>query len=337
MTTILITSVGQRGYLVDYFKESVAADGQVFAADATRFAPAFMKADRCFVIPRADDPAFDDALVDICDRQDIDAVVSINDLELPALARLRERLADVGTVAVVSSPEVIATCFDKYLTYEFLGSHGFDVPLTLTDEQFVAGGAGGLPAGVIAKPRRGSRSQGLTVFPTAAEAIEDARDSVRSGIPVEQRRVYQEFIDSPQYSLHVFNDLSGRPIRVVGMVNLVAHMSGETFHLMSVADPGLLEVGWRLGNALGHVGPLSVDVHVKDGKWVVLELNPRFGGGYPVTHFAGGDFTGLLLDMVAGKTLTADEGLGFEPGVVALKQYTAAGTTLAEIESRVEP
>jgi carbamoyl-phosphate synthase large subunit len=331
---ILVTSVGQRGYLLDYFRQSLSGAGEILAADATPFAPAFHHADAAFVLPPVTDSRYDAALVGLCRDERIDGVLSINDLELPTLAALAPRLAQVGATAVVSSPEVVEMCFDKYATARALAARGIAVPLSLSDEEVLTRGDE-LTLPVIAKPRRGSRSQGISIFTDRDAIAADARASCASGLPADRRRLYQEFIDSDQFSLHVFNDADGRPLRVVGMVNLVPHMSGETFHLETVAEPALLDLGWRIGHAVGHVGPLCADIHHNGEEFVVLELNPRFGGGYPVSHFAGADFTGLVASLVAGKRLTPDEGLGFEPGVVALKQFIAHATTRADIQRSV--
>lgn len=53
-------------------------------------------------------------------------------------------------------------------------------------------------------------------------------------------------------------------------------------------NPELREMGRKIGEALGHVGNLDVDIMQRaDGAYCVLELNPRFGGGYPFSYEAG--------------------------------------------------
>lgn len=333
---ILVTSVGQRGYLLDYFRASMGAGDVVMAADAFEFAPAFGNADRCFTLPRGSDLQFADRLLGLCEQHQVDAVLSINDLELLSLAHLRDRLAIRGTTAIVSSPEVIAVCYDKYLAGVFLAEKGFAVPRTWRTDEVLAGELDGLAGPVIVKPRQGSGSRDVSLLPNARAARLHAEQQAAIDSAASQRFLFQEYVDGKQFSLHIFNDERGRPVRVVVTANLQSHMLGETFHLETVAEPALLELGWRLGEALGHVGPLCVDVHWRDGRWFVLDLNPRFGGGYPAVHLAGGDFTGLIVDMVRGKPLTVDQGLGFKPGVVVLKQYVSYATSREAIGAAVD-
>src|SRR5690554_4675451 len=111
---ILITSIGQRGYLIDHFKESVQGELGIYAADATKYAPALLKADKAFVIPYANDPEYFPRLLQICKDNDIKGVLSINDLELPVLAKHKNELNQNGVKAIISEPEVIDICFDKY-------------------------------------------------------------------------------------------------------------------------------------------------------------------------------------------------------------------------------
>ncbi len=262
---LLLTSVGHRSYLLDYFRGGLLPGDQLLAADASPYASGLVSADRGFVIPRANDPTYEPQLLRLCEREGVDAILTINDLELPHLATARAQLAQLGTRAIVSSPEVVETCFDKYATAQFLESTGFACPKTYMPSEVPAllkeiqSGTFGFP--VIAKPRRGSRSQGIYLVHDATSLEKDA---VRVG-EVESvdsnRTIYQEFVESDQYSLHIFNDFSGRPVSVVGMVNLVSHVNGESFQIVTDDEPRLLELGWQLGTALGHVGPACVDVH----------------------------------------------------------------------------
>lgn len=333
---LLLTSVGQRGYLLDYFREGLRPGDILMAADASPYASAFASADRAFVIPRAQDPEYRSSLLTLCADKGVDGVLTINDLELPELASLSGVLADQGTRALISSPEVVEICFDKYLTVKFLESHGIGFPRTYRhdelDRAIAEFDAGCFTFPLLAKPRRGSRSHGIRLIPDIEALKLDVALIADDDLPDNQKIIYQEYIDSDQFSLEIFNDWKGTAVAVVGMVNLVPHMTGETFQAVTDDNPELLALGRELGAALGHVGPACVDVHQRGDEFVVLEINPRFGGGYPATHFSGADFTGKALAMIRGEPLPATTGPDFRPGVVMLKQYTAVPSTIAEID-----
>src|SRR5574340_1524927 len=159
----LLTSVGRRNYLVDYFREALGREGQVFVADANPFAPAAREADRAFTVPLVKHPDYFDALLDICRRNDVGLLLSLNDLELPRLARQRDRFERAGIHVVISRPEVIDICADKLATAEFLQSQGLPVPRAYVGlkELHQALEAGEISFPLVIKARWGSGSIGL--------------------------------------------------------------------------------------------------------------------------------------------------------------------------------
>src|SRR5690554_1630389 len=99
---VLLTSAGRRNYLVSYFQDVLAGQGHVFAADADPNAAALQVADKAFVAPKFNDEKYFEFLEDICRRHHVSLLLSLNDLELPLLARRRERLQAIGVTVVVS-------------------------------------------------------------------------------------------------------------------------------------------------------------------------------------------------------------------------------------------
>ena len=77
--------------------------------------------------------------------------------------------------------------------------------------------------------------------------------------------------------------------------------AGETERAEVVRSGVLEEAGRRLGLALRHGGILDCDVFLDGGRCRVLELNPRFGGGYPFVHVAGADLPAFYLALVEGR------------------------------------
>ena len=65
-------------------------------------------------------------------------------------------------------------------------------------------------------------------------------------------------------------------------------------------NPGIEKIGRAIGTNLKHIGSLDCDILEKDGEFFVLELNPRFGGGYPFSHEAGVDTPSIYLSWLSG-------------------------------------
>ena len=164
---------------------------------------------------------------------------------------------------------------------------------------------------LIIKPRWGMGS--LSVFRAdndeelaffyryARRQIEKSYLNILSGDQLAESVVIQEFISGKEYGLDVFNDLNGEHLQTI-IKQKLAMRSGETDMAKIIADPRLTTLGKQLAGVLKHRGNIDVDVLENDeGNLFVLELNARFGGGYPFSHLAGADFPAALVAMAEGR------------------------------------
>lgn len=327
--SVLLTCAGRRNYLVQYFRSALGGRGRILAADSAPDAPAMAEADESFVVPPITAPGYVEHLVELCRAQDVRLVCSLNDLELPLLATNRDRFAAAGAVVAVSAPAVIDRCADKWETYRTLTGWGIDTPWTgvTLQDALDALERGTISFPVALKPRWGTASIGIE-FPESVQELRLAHELLRlriersiigpmSSADPERTVLVQERLLGDEYGVDVVNDLSGRHVatfvkRKLGM------RAGETDRAVTVADDRLSELGAEIGGRLGHVGNLDCDVFVGNGRTAVLELNPRFGGGYPFSHEAGADIPSALLAWAAGRS--ADPSwLSVRPGVMTSK------------------
>lgn len=327
---VLLTCAGRRNYLLEYFRAAVSQVGKVYAADSDPDAPAMLEADEALVVPPIQQPDYVDHLLKVCRQYEIGLVCSLNDLELPVLAPHRERFAQEGTTVVVSSPEVIRTCGDKWVTYVRLTEWGIPTAktyLSLSNAR-TALLNGDISFPVVVKPRWGTASIGIE-FPADFEelAIAHRLTELRCGRTIiggmsaadpERAVLVQELLPGREHGLDVINDLRGRYVTTFAKRKLTMR-AGETDRAVTVYDGRLEALGEALGTLLGHVGNLDCDVFVgDDGRIGVLELNPRFGGGYPFSHEAGADVPAALVAWAAGRP--AEDGwLSVRPGVATSK------------------
>lgn len=323
----LLTSAGRRNYLVEYFREALGGRGRVFAADAHEGAPALQEADGVVVVPPVGDPHYLDALLEVCEGQQIGLLVPLSDFELPGLAAARARFAALGTTVVVSSPEVVERCFDKWATYEFLQAQGFRTPttyLTLPDAQrALSEGRERFP--VVLKPRWGSSALGLEFvydddelelsFELLSRRL--ARTALARAHDPEGNVLVQAFVAGDEYSLDLVCDLSGRYVTTLAKRKLGLR-AGDTDSAVTVLDPVLSDLGRALAEALGPVGVVDCDVFWAAEGPTVLELNPRFGNSYPFVHVAGADLPAAVVAWARGD-LPEPGWLRAEPGVTAAR------------------
>lgn len=314
---ILFTCAGRRTYLLKYFKEQLGSEGKIVGADMQLTAPALTAADERVLVPAVYDEHYVDALLEVCETYKIDVLISLNDLELPILAEKRPLFEEIGVVVLVSSPEVIDICFDKLKTSEYINSLGLRTPKTFSNLQSALNAleTGELQFPLVIKPRWGSASIGIEFV----DSIEDLKiiyelikRKIRRGILGEVSQhdenfiLIQEKITGKEFGLDIINDLKGNNV-AVSVKQKLAMRAGETDKATTVDNEELRHIGETIGSNLKHIGNTDCDILEMDGKFYVLELNPRFGGGFPFSYEAGVNLPKAIIKWVKNEPFDATE------------------------------
>lgn len=309
---ILLTSVGRRGYLVKFFKEALTNNDQIWGADSSKYVPAFHYCDNAVLLPKVTESAYVDKLIDYCKKNKIDIVVPLIDPELEVLAAQRQRFFDEDIMVVISPPKTVEITFDKYLTCKFGAECGINVPVTVlsVEEALKSIDEGKLNWPVTVKHRKGSASMNITYC--------HSEKQLKTTFETCPLPMIQEFINGDEYGYDLFGDFEYRPISVFCKKKLKMR-AGETDQAISTDDPQLIEIGLKIAQNLQIFGPIDVDVMISPDGPKLLEINPRFGGGYPCSHLAGANFPAKLIAIRKGQKLTPDIG-SCPAGVVMLKQ-----------------
>ena len=305
---ILFTCAGRRTYLLKYFKENLSEGDKIVATDMQLTAPALQAADVKIQVPAVYDSEYVNITLRICEEQKIDALFSLNDLELPILAENKERFEAIGVKVVVSDPKVIDIAFDKYKTAQWVESLGLTAPKTYVrlEDCKKALSAGEIDFPLFMKPRWGSGSIGLESIADMEELdiyygllMKKIKKTILATASVgDEYIMIQEKLIGSEYGLDIMNDLDGKNIGV-SVKQKLAMRAGETDKAVTVDLPEVCEMGRKIGKALGHIGNLDVDIMQRaDGAYCVLELNPRFGGGFPFSYEAGVNFPKALIQMI---------------------------------------
>ena len=310
---ILFTCAGRRTYLLKYFKENLLEGDKIVATDMQLSAPALQVADVKIQVPAVYDPEYVNITLRICEEQKIDALFSLNDLELPILAENKARFEAIGVKVVVSDPKVIDIAFDKYKTAQWVESLGLTAPKTYVrlEDCKKALAAGEIDFPLFMKPRWGSGSIGLESIADMEELdiyygllMKKIKKTILATASVgDEYIMIQEKLTGSESGLDIMNDLDGKNIGVCVKQKL-AMRAGETDKAVTVDLPDVREMGRKIGEALGHIGNLDVDImQHADGAYCVLELNPRFGGGFPFSYEAGVNFPKALIQMIKGESV----------------------------------
>ena len=302
MSGVLITSVGRRVALVRAFREALAAvgGGRVVAADVSRSAAALHEADAGFCVPPCDSPEYVPALIDICRHEDAVLVVPTTDREQPAIAAGRAAFAAAGVLLAASGNPTVVIAADKCATARFFAREGIPSPRVFDLERALAG-TDDVRFPVVLKPRFGSGSIGVQTV-TDVEALRFYARRV-------PHPLLQEHVAGDEYTLDVLVSPEGRAVCVVPRRRLEIR-AGEIAKGYTVHDEALEWWGRRIAERLPEAfGPLTLQCFRRpDGSLAFIEVNARFGGGFPLAWRAGADFARWLLEWALGLPSTATVG-----------------------------
>ncbi len=310
--TVLLTCVGRRIELTQAFRAAARRLGlplRILAVDTDVTAPGLLCADRGAIVPPASDAGYIPALLKLVTEEQVTALIPTTDTDLPVVSAHRATFEAAGCIPLIGTPDVINVCRDKLETYRLLTAHGIDTPRTYSPEELRAT----RPAyPLFAKPRTGSASQRVN-------KIEDDLD-----LEYLLRRysdlIIQEYVAGQEYTLDVYVGLAGQPRCVVPRARWQVR-TGEVCKGVVVKDPEIMAAGRalveRLGPSLRGVVTLQCIV-TPERRIRFIEVNPRFGGGAPLSIAAGADFAGWLLEELNGgqPTIAFD---GFQHGLLMLR------------------
>jgi carbamoyl-phosphate synthase large subunit len=281
---VLFTCAGQRVDIVTSFGR---AGARTLAVDVNPLAPALYHADEHAFAPRVDDPGYVAALADLVAAHDVALIVPLTDLDHGVLSRAREEL---GALVLLPSPEVVDALADKWLAHLLFVEHGVGSPATWlpadvpTDVEYP----------VLVKARHGFGSRNIFRCADRREL-----DFFLGYTTVDS--MVQACCRGEEFSIDVFCDLDGRCLNAVPRT-MIESKGGESIKGMTIRDADLIEVGRHVSETLRLVGPANIQCFREpDGTHRITDINPRFGGGFPLPTAAGSRYPELALALAAGE------------------------------------
>ncbi|MCJ8009132.1 ATP-grasp domain-containing protein [Lederbergia wuyishanensis] len=293
---ILICSVGRRVQLIEYFKKEFnKIEGKVIAVDCDPTAPALYHADYFEIVPRIDHPEYISVLKSICLKYEINGVLSLIDPELTLLASIKEEFEKDNIRIIISDKEVIDLCYDKYKTSKYLQKNNLPFVPSYRDFELVKQDLnnGVLTFPLIIKPRKGSGSKGVFI-------VENLHD-LQLFWSEDNDLIIQPFIEGDEYCVECYIDLLTNDTVNLFSKRKINMRAGETDKSIAIKDPVLNDLTYRLIYTLKPSGPIDIDYFkTVDGKYIISEINPRFGGGYPYAYAMGENFIKSIISNLKG-------------------------------------
>jgi carbamoyl-phosphate synthase large subunit len=308
---LLFTNIGRRTYLLEYALElQQRYDLKIFVCDTSEITAGFWVSDKIkkFITPCVsdDEEYYIKKLFKKCQEYKIDVIIPLMDFELPILAKNKLLFAQNGIKIIISDSEVIETCLDKEKTYHFCQKNDINMPLSYFS---YPSNAPEFP--LVLKKIKGSGSVGQFIISN----IQELQVLYKEGYLLQQQ------IEGIEYGMDVFNDLQGHFLHAAFRKKYLMR-AGETDKAVSVYSDQLLSIARIISEKFLHVGNMDVDVVIdKNNNYYCIDFNPRFGGGYPLTHLSGSNYLEYIIRMVLGQTVTTPR--EYKENIVMVKGISA--------------
>ncbi len=303
---ILLTSVGRRDYLINYFKSITEYDCYIIASNSIENTSGMWIADDSYLSPPITSDEYIPYVLDLCKSEHIDLLISLFDLDNFCLAKYKEEFLRIGVLPVISDPSIVGICLDKIKTNYFLRNIGLKTTKTYTDinSAITAIENKTLSFPLILKPQWGQGSISTEIVYCKEELIAayqflqfnvDKTNIIYiENFGFKNSMLIQEFIPGEEYGVDCVNNLNGINKGIIVKKKL-SMRAGETDKAITVFDNSISDTCRYLSDRLGHVGIMDLDLIKKDDDIYIIDMNPRFGGGYPFSHQAGANIPLAIL------------------------------------------
>jgi len=309
---VLFTCIGRRVSLLESFRRAarrLKIDTSFFGTDTTELSAALQLCDKRFLVRPTTHPRYIAELLSIVKANSVRLLVPTVDLDLKALAQNKAKFADLGCRVLVCDPQVIDICQDKRRTYNFLLKNDFDTPATISVRtalknskskihgQAIVNSKSQTKFPLFLKPWDGYASRASTLVANRQELLFHA-----GRIP---NAICQEFVKGVEFTCDVYVDFEMQ-VRCVLPRRRIEVRAGEVSKAQVVKDARIMSQAAKLVEKLG-AGPGVITLQLfltQDDKVKFIEINPRFGGGAPLSIKAGADFPKWILQELTGKKPT---------------------------------
>jgi carbamoyl-phosphate synthase large subunit len=287
VNNILITSAGRRVGLVRSFQTELKKKfptSKVYTAEANpQWSSACRISDGYFTIPRVDNENYINSILGLCKQNEIKIVIPTIDTELLVLSSAKNLFSLNNIEIVVSDFDLISKCRDKRQTNLLFNELTIDIPSAIEKKN------PSFP--LFIKPYDGSLSKDIYLI----NCKEELADSLLNN----PKLMFMEYIDPKdfyEYTIDAYYDKNSilkclvprRRIEVRG--GEISKGKTEKHNFYNILKD-------KLGFINGAKGCLTIQFFIgkETEKIIGIEINPRFGGGFPLSYASGANYPGYII------------------------------------------
>jgi HAD superfamily hydrolase (TIGR01549 family) len=301
---LLFTSVGRRVELIQAFRNAALSLKEnliIYGTDISNTAPALLFCDHPKIVCRIDNPNYISELLNLCKKEKIEALIPTIDTDLLVLSQNKKEFEKIGVKVFISSEEKIRICRDKRFTSEYFTKIGLVSPKTCDD---YLNYFNDFPCFI--KPLNGSSS--ISTFKI------NNREELKVFAGRVGNYIIQPYIEGTEYTIDIFCDYEGNPVHITPRKR-IAVRSGEVLKTEITLDKKIIEECKIIINDFKPCGALAVQMIRKENVDYFIEINPRFGGGAPLSMKAGADSAKAVLEIIKNEKLNYRENVAIDGAI----------------------
>lgn len=295
-SNIMVTSIGRRVQLIKHLKREF----YVVGVDCSSMNAGKHFVNSFYEISKFDEDSYIDELIEICKAEKISLIIPLYELEFNKLLEYKQLFDDIGVTILLSDKEIIEISNNKELAYKFAIKHGIVTPKTFIKGESINKDFYPL----IIKPKAGMGSK--SVFKISNEYELKFFESYI------ENSIVQQFIEGDEFTVDVLCDLVGQPVYIIPRVRLEVR-AGEVSKSRIIKDKKIISITKAIIEQFNEIGsglrgPLTFQfIKTSEDEIYFLELNPRFGGGVPLSLEAGAEYGISLKKMINGEMVNYRE------------------------------
>lgn len=282
MNNVLITSAGRRVSLVQAFQNEAKVlfeEFKVFTVDMNpEFSAACQVADAYFKVKSLSDVNYVPELLSIALKNKVKIIIPTLDTELLLLSENKEIFEENGIAVIVSTSDFIKKCRDKRMTNIFFKERGIDIPFEVDQHNPT------FP--LFIKPYDGSLSADIFLITDSNELTPYHLNNPKF--------MFMEYLSKSEHDEFTVDMYYGKDSYVKCIVprKRIEVRGGEISKGITIKNELVEFLKSKMNHIEGAAGCLTVQVfRNKNNKRVIgIEINPRFGGGYPLSYHANANY-----------------------------------------------
>lgn len=250
------------------------------------------KLNKVYQVPRVTEKDnYLESILKICLEHQIKYIIPLTDLEVDFFNAEKQKFKDQGITVCIPLPESLKIARNKYLLFEYF-SDDINVPSIETYKANEVSNSEALKNyPYIAKPFDGRSSEGIAVI----NNYEDLTPFLRKA-----NYIIQRVLDGPIFTVDYIRGTKLDSDFSVARKELLRTKNGAGVSVEIVNDQSLNSLASYIGNKLNIIGCINMEFILFEGKYHLIDINPRFSAGVAFTSLAGYDMVVSHLNCFIG-------------------------------------